>query len=155
DGALAYAAVNFRRVVTCALREEARAMLNGATFRIGSAEIESTNAREGNRGGAHGARLERDIEIAIDQPLTANLGACFANGDELRVRGWILKLEGAVAGAGEKLSRRARNHCADRTLAAIARGLRLRQRQVHRRGLLASKRPICNTRGHDTENGTQ
>ena len=36
--------------------------------------------------GAHGARLERDIEVAIDQPLAAEPGASRANGEKLGVR---------------------------------------------------------------------
>jgi len=65
----------------------------------------------------------------------------------------IVKLERAVAGAGQNLTRCAHDHRADRDLAAIARRFGLRERKVHGRGLLASKRPICKLRVHGAEIG--
>ena len=56
-------------------------MLDRTAFGIGSAEIEAADAGEGDRRGAHGAGLERDIEVAIDQALAAEPGASRANGE--------------------------------------------------------------------------
>ena len=57
---LADAAIDFRRVVAGGSREEARAMLDGAAFRVWRAEIEPADAGEGDGRGAHGAGFKRD-----------------------------------------------------------------------------------------------
>src|SRR5512146_2515106 len=86
---LADAAIDFRRVVAGRLRKEARAVLDGAAFRIWRTEIEPADAGKGDGRGAHGARLDRDVEVAIDQPLAAEPGASLSDGEQLSVRGWI------------------------------------------------------------------
>ena len=96
---LADAAIDFWRMMAGRLGEEARAMLDGAAFRVWRAEIEPADAGEGDGRGAHGARLERDIEVAIDEPLAAKPGAGLANGEQLGMGGRIVKLKRAVAGA--------------------------------------------------------
>src|SRR5262249_58977961 len=68
---LADAAINFRRVMAGRLGEETRTVLYSPAFRIGRAEIEPADPGKGDGGGAHGARLERDVEGAIGQPFAA------------------------------------------------------------------------------------
>ena len=69
------AAIDLRAVMAGRLGEEARAVLDRAALGIAGAEIEPAQARERDRGGAHGAGLERDIEIAILEPRRAARGA--------------------------------------------------------------------------------
>src|SRR5680860_737455 len=57
--------------MTGRLREETRAVLDRAALGIGRAEIEAADTGKGDGGRAHGARLERHIEIAADKPLAA------------------------------------------------------------------------------------
>ena len=78
--------IDLRRMMAGGLREKARAMLHRAAFGIGRAEIKPADAGEGDGRGAHGARLERHIEIAVDQPLAAELRAGRADGKQLGMR---------------------------------------------------------------------
>src|SRR3974390_7590 len=82
---LADTAIDLRRVMAGGLRKEARAGLDGAAFRIGRAQIKPAEAGEGHGGGAHGARLERHVEVASGQPLTAELCASLADREQLRM----------------------------------------------------------------------
>src|SRR5262245_5624672 len=56
--AFADAAVNFRPMVARRAREDARAMLHPAALRVRGAVVETSDAREADRLGAHRARLE-------------------------------------------------------------------------------------------------
>ena len=107
------------------LREEARAMLDRAAFGIGRAEIEAADAGKGDGGGAHGARLERHIEVAIGEPLAAELGAGGADGEQLGMRGRVAQGERAVAGGCQHLAIGAHHHGADRHFAEVARAFGL------------------------------
>ena len=100
-------------------------MLDGAAFRVWRAEIEPADAGEGDGRGAHGAGLERDIEIAAGEPLAAELGAGLPDGDELGVCGRVVELKRAVAGACQHLARGAHHHSADGDLARKAGSLGL------------------------------
>jgi len=86
------------------LGEEAWSMLDGASLWIRCAEIEPAKPREGDGRGAHGARLERDVEIAVDKPLAAKPGTSLTDGEELGMRGRIVKLKRAVAGFCQHLA---------------------------------------------------
>jgi len=59
-------------VVTGRRCEETHAGLDRATLGIGGAVIQPPDPRERDRSRAHRARLQRHIEIAIDQPLGAD-----------------------------------------------------------------------------------
>ncbi len=71
---LADAAIDLRAMVAGRLGEEARAMLDGAALGIAGAEIEPAQPGEGDRRRAHGAGLQRDIEIGPLQPLQPRRG---------------------------------------------------------------------------------
>ena len=47
-------------------------MLHGAALGVGRGEIEPADARERDRARAHGAGLQRHVEVAVDQPLGAD-----------------------------------------------------------------------------------
>ena len=42
-----------------------------------------------HRSSAHRAGFQRDVEIAVNQPVIANSLRCCAHRDDFRVRGWI------------------------------------------------------------------
>ena len=135
------------------LREEARAMLDRAAFGIGRAEIEAADAGEGDRGGAHGAGLERDIEVAIGEPLAAELGAGGADGEQLGMRGRVAHGEGAVAGGCEHLAIGAHHHGADRHFAEVVGAHRLFEGKVHGPHGLATRGLICKLWRHGRQSG--
>src|SRR5262249_56338676 len=68
---LADAAVDLRPVQAGGGGEVAHAVLDRAAFRICGAVIEAADARERDRRRAHRAGLERDVEIAVNEPLAA------------------------------------------------------------------------------------
>src|SRR5262249_7542822 len=67
----AEAAIDFRPMQASRRREVAHAVLDCATLWVGGAVIEAPNTGERDRRRAHGAGLERDIEIALGKPLAA------------------------------------------------------------------------------------
>src|SRR5215469_11776073 len=69
--ALADAAVDFGPVQACGRREIAHAVLDCPALGIGGAIIDAPDAGERDRRRAHRAGLERDVEIAVDEPLGA------------------------------------------------------------------------------------
>ena len=60
-------AIDFRFVMAGGMREYARAVADAAAFFVRRAEIQPPDARQRNGLGAHGAGLERNLEIAILQ----------------------------------------------------------------------------------------
>ena len=66
---LLYTAIDFRAMVGGRLVEQVRAVLDGAPFRIVGAEIEPAQVGQGDCRGAHRARLEGDVEIALGEML--------------------------------------------------------------------------------------
>ena len=92
------AAIDFGTMMAGRLLEEARAVLDRAHLLVRRAEIEPADAGEGNGGGAHGARLERHIEIAIGEPLAAELAGRLADRQQFGMGGRVAVGERAVAG---------------------------------------------------------
>ena len=78
--ALADRGIDLRRVMAGRRRKEPHAGLDRAALGVGRAVIEPPDPRQRDRARAHRARLQRDIEVAIDQPLAAD--------DCARLRGW-------------------------------------------------------------------
>ena len=112
------------------LREKPRAVLHCAALRIGGAKIKPTDAREGYRPGAHGAGLQRHVEIAVAQSFIAKHAGSLANGQYFRMSGGIAVANGAIAGAGDNFAG-AGNGCANRSLATRGRGARLGESPRH------------------------
>src|SRR5690242_800454 len=65
--------IDLRRVMAGGAAEEPHAALDRAALGVGGAVIEPADARERDRAGAHGAGLERNVEVAIGEPLGAEL----------------------------------------------------------------------------------
>ena len=91
-------AVDLGRVVAGRLVEHARAVLDAAALGIGSAEIEPADTRERDGSRAHGAGLQRHVEIAAGEPFLAEHRAGGADGQQLGMRGRVFQLARAVAG---------------------------------------------------------
>ena len=117
--ALADAAIDLRPVMAGRRREEAHAVLHRAALRIGGAVVEPADARKRDRRRAHGAGLERHVEIAVGQPLRAERGGRLPDRQHLGMRGRVAVAQGAVAGARDHRTV-AHDHAADRHLAGGA-----------------------------------
>lgn len=84
------------------MREHTRAVLDATAFGIGCRIIEPAQARVGNRGGAHRAGFERNVEIAIADALRAQLFASDADCQHLGMGGGIVEFTRAVSGRGNE-----------------------------------------------------
>ena len=131
--AFAQPAIDFRRVMAGRLREKARPVLDGAAFRIARGEIEPPHPGKRDRRRAHGAGLQRHVQIAIGQPLRAKRAAGFADRQNFGVRCRIVGLQHPVAGAGDDRAV-PRYDRADRDLAPRAGRLRFEEGGGHRIG---------------------
>ena len=92
-------AVDLGRVVAGRLAEDARPVLDATALGVGRAEVEPPDARERDGRRAHRAGLQRDVEVGVRQPLRSERGAGRADRQHLGVRGRIVQLARAVAGA--------------------------------------------------------
>ena len=81
-------------------------MLDRAALRVRRGEIHAAQACEGDGAGAHGAGLERHVEVAADEAFAAELPCGFADDQHLRMRCRVAVGERAVAGAGQDLATR-------------------------------------------------
>src|SRR6185437_15585134 len=131
--ALAEAGIDLRRVMTGGRCKEPHTALDRAALGIGRAVIEAADAGKRDRAGAHGAWLERDIEIAIGEPLAGKLFSGLANGQYLGMRGRIAVGKRPVPGCGDHLAV-ADDDTADRHLAGFSSHFGGSQRQIHERG---------------------
>jgi len=115
------------------LLEEAGPMLDRPAFRVIGAEIEPPDARKGDRSRAHGAGLERDIEIAIIEPGHPAQDRAGANDQHLRMGGRVVLRLDPVAGCRQhRAGRGIDEHGADRHLACRGGALGLEERRFHR-----------------------
>ena len=126
------AAIDLRPVMAGRRGEKPHAVVHRAALRIGRAVVEPPDARERNRGRAHGAGLERHVEIAVGQPLGAERGGGLPDRQHLGMRGRIAVAQGAVAGARDH-GAVAHDHAADRHLVGGLRRRRLGERVIHER----------------------
>ena len=115
------------------LAEDARAVLDAAALGIGRAVVDAPDAREGDRLGAHRAGLERDVEIALDQPRRAELRGRGADRQQLGMGRRVAISLRAIAGFGQHRAVGADDHRADRHLAPLCGCARLLQCAFHRR----------------------
>lgn len=114
------------------LVEDRRSVIHAAAFRVIGAEIQAADAGEGNGGGAHRARLQRDIEVKTRQPLSAAARAGGADGQNFRMGGRVAQFTRPVARRGDDPPAfRIDNDGADRRLIPIGGGARLAQRLLH------------------------
>jgi hypothetical protein len=127
---LRQAAIDLRPMMAGRRGVELHAVVHRAAFRIGGPVIKPADARKRDGARAHRARLERDVEIAIDQPLGTERRAGGADGDDLGMGGRVMVDERAIAGAGDD-GAVMHNDAADRNLATVAGRVRFLQRLVH------------------------
>ena len=106
-------------------------MLYSAHLFVTCTKIDSPDAGKGNGTSTHGAGFQRDVQIAIDQPLAADLARCFADYQHLGVGGRVFQFEGAVAGDGQNFAVIGHHGCAHRHFASRCGGMGLCQRKAH------------------------
>ena len=115
--------------------KEAHAGIDRAALGVGRAVIEPPDPRKRDRPRTHRARLQRDIKIAIDQPLGPDRLGGLPDRQNFGMRGRIAVGQRAVAGRGDDLVT-ADNDASDRDLAGFSGIFRRFQGQIHeRRGL--------------------
>jgi len=112
-------------------REKAYAVLDRTSLGIGRAKIKPANSRKRHRGCAHGARLQRYIEIAVRQPFTAKRRCSSANSDEFCMRRRVSIGNRTIASPGNNCPV-AHNGAADRHLAPCRGGACFVKRDFHK-----------------------
>jgi len=138
------AAVDLGLVVGGRLLEQPRPVLDCAALWVVGAEIKPAQAGKADRRGAHRARFERDVEIAIDKTHGAELRRAGAQHQHLGVCGRIAIGLDPVAGGGENAAPAIDEHGADRHLAARRCRFGLGKGECHRPGPRAH--PRCQRR---------
>jgi hypothetical protein len=128
---LADAAVDIGAVMAGGLRVEAAAVLHRPHLLIRRAEIKPPDARERNGGGAHGAWLERHVDVAADEALRAEFAGGGADRQNFGVGGRVPQFDGAVAGAGQDLAGPVHHDSTHRHLAAGSGGVCLLEGDPH------------------------
>src|SRR5580704_5779028 len=111
--------IDLRYVMAGGRRKKPHAGIDRAALGVGGAVIEPPDPRERDRAGAHGAWLERDVEVAIDQPLGADPLGGLPDRQNLRMRGRIAVGQGPVTGGGDDLVI-PDNHASDRNFAGFS-----------------------------------
>ena len=96
---------------------------------------------------AHGAGLERHVEVVAREAFGAQAPARLADREHLGVRGGVGELARAVAGGGDDKTVGGDDDGADRHLAAAARGCRLGERAIH----VAEPRKRCHKGARETK----
>jgi hypothetical protein len=94
------------------MRENTRAMFNTTTFGVGRRVIKPGNAGMGNRTSTHGARFERNPQVAIGQAIGAKCCARSANGHDFGVRSRIIAAAGGVGACRNNVTT-SNDDCAD------------------------------------------
>src|SRR5262249_23820049 len=128
--ALPDAAIDLGPVQAGRRGEIAHAVLDRAALGIGGAVIDPSDAGERDRRRAHGAGLERHVEIAVGQPLAAQRLRRAADRHHLGMRGRIAIGKRAIAGLRDQIAV-AHDHAADRHLAGVGGRVRLVEREIH------------------------
>jgi len=130
--ALANGRVHLRHMVAGGGGIEPHTGIDGAALGICRAVIEPADAGEGDGGRAHGAGLERDIEIAIDEPLAADLFRGGANGENFGMCSRVAVGERPVPG-GRDHDAVPHDDAADRHLPGLFSRFGRFQGQIHER----------------------
>jgi len=125
------------------LLEEPDAMFDGPGLFIGRAEIKPGNARKGNRPGAHGAWLERDIQITAYQAFAAQRFGRGPENENLGVSRRIAAFDYPIAVMSKRSAVGGYDDRADRNLTANKCGSGLIQSQSHKRIVLHHLRRLA------------
>jgi len=91
-------------VVAGRLLEEFPAVQDTAALRVAGTEDHAADTCKTDRGGAHGARLKRDIEIAVGNALRPGGPAAVADGQDFGMGGGVGVFNGSVTGPGNNLA---------------------------------------------------
>src|SRR6516225_7096690 len=113
------AAIDLRPMMAARRSKKLHAIFDRPALGVGSAIIEAANPCERQRGCAHGAGLERDIDITAIETLGAEPTGGVTDGDHFGVRRGVAVGQRAIAGARNHLLA-AHQHTADRHLVASA-----------------------------------
>lgn len=107
----------------------------GASLGIHRADHEALHARQNDRAGAHGARLERDGERAPGEVPAAGDASGLAQGKDLRMRGGVLIGFATVTRLSQKLPVGPEHDRADRHVSGVpvSGGARLLKGEAHHR----------------------
>lgn len=122
--------VNLRPVMAGRRGKKFHAVVDRTAFGVAGAVIKPADAGEGDGASAHRARLQRDIEIAIVEPLRTQPARRLADSDHFGMGGRIVLGERAVASARDDLAV-THDNAADRHLAGFAGGPRFGQGHIH------------------------
>src|SRR4051812_26060651 len=117
-------------VVEPRLGEDVEDTARRARLRIGAAVDDAGHAREDDRAGAHGARLERHVERAVEHAPRADRGRRLAERDRLGVRGRVLAQLALVSPGADDLAV-ADDDRADRHVVVVERAPGLGDGQAH------------------------
>src|SRR5215831_3211787 len=93
---LADAAIDFRPMQAGRVGKIPHTVFDRSTLWIGRSEIEAADACERDRCRAHGARLQRHVEIAIEEPFVAELSRSLSDRQHLGMRSGVMVRDGAV-----------------------------------------------------------
>ena len=130
--------INLRHVVAGRLRKKPHAGIHRAALGVGGAVIEPPDPGERNRARTHGAGLQRDIEVAVDQPFGPDRLGRLPYRQDLGMRGRVAVGQRPVAGRGNHLVI-PDDDAPDRNFAGFSGVFGRFQRQIHeRRGSHAS-----------------
>ncbi len=112
--------------------KKSHAAVDRAALWVEGTVIKPADAGERDGAGAHHARFERDIKVAIGKALGAERSACRTNRDHFSVRGRIVVGERAVTGTGDDAAVM-HDNAADRDLPALPGRAGLIERRFHER----------------------
>ena len=113
------------------LREKPATVFDGSHLLVGCGKIQPPEARKRNRPGAHGAGLQRHIDIAVNQPLGVQQRGGGADRQHLGMGGGVFQFQRAIAGAGEDASCLVSDDSTDRHLAPGGGGLGFLEGEQH------------------------
>ena len=139
---LAHPGIDLGPVERLGVLEHPRTVLDRAALGIGRGVIQPGDARVDNRARAHGARLERDPQLAAFQPLVTKRQGGGANRRDLGMRGRIVRPARRVAAFADH-NAILDHHRADRHHARGGGRPREIERARHRVG----ERPVSHRRG--------
>ena len=123
-----------RAVVQARLAKQVEHRPRSARLGVGRTEYDTRQAGVQQRHGAHGAGLQRDVKLALRQPVVAQQGGGVAQGDYFSVGGGVVGGDGAVVAGGDDLrsvGAGAQDHGAHRHLARQPGVVGLVQSQAH------------------------
>ena len=130
--------IDLRHVMAGRLGKEPHAGIHRAALGIGGAVIQPPDPRKRDCARAHRAGLQRDVEVAVDQPLGPDGLGGLPDRQDFGVRRRIAVGQRPVAGRGDHLVT-PDDHASDRNFARFSGVFGRFQRQIHeRRGSHAS-----------------